>query len=428
MLNFITPELIVKAAGLVKQGKVYPLGEEMHSDLPRAITPSRFGVQVITENDGYDRVTQPGQFDPKRNQGAASYTVMHNHVGTHLDTFAHIYRENSLFNNMPPPKPVGTVHGDAASVKFMVGRGVLLDVAKYKGQDPLPANYWITLDDLQNTAKAQNVEIRKGDILLIRTGWRKMWDQPGPDGRVDLAHAKYLQPEPGVGPDSLQFLNDMEIVAIGADTAAVEWNFPLRRPATRASAFGGFQGLPLHVDFIWNRGAYIIEIMNLDELAKDQAYEFLFVVAPAPAAGRHRRAGQPDRHPVGRGAAGAAGRRAAAVTERGDRPCPARRDARSFPLGDGGALEVLDVEHLALPPGSCTVAARAQRLGQDDAAQPDRRRLEADGGRRSSSTAPRSSPCRRRSATASGRRTSATSSRRSICCPPSARWRTSCSP
>jgi kynurenine formamidase len=279
MLNYITPELIVKAAGLVKQGKVYALGEEMHSDLPRVITPSRTGVQIIQENDGYDRVTQPGQFDPKRQQGAASFTIMHNHVGTHLDTFAHIYRENSLFNNMPPPKPVGTVHGDAASVKFMVGRGVLLDVARYKGVDPLPRNYWITLEDLQNTAKTQNVEIRKGDILLIRTGWRKMWDQPGPDGRVDLAHRQYLQPQPGVGPDSLAFLNDMEIVAIGADTAAVEWNFPID-PNYPKKAFGGFQGLPLHVDFIWSRGAYILEILNLDELAKDQAYEFLFVVAP----------------------------------------------------------------------------------------------------------------------------------------------------
>ena len=68
MLNFITPEMIVKAAGLVKQGKVYPLGEEIHNDLPRVITPSRFGVQIIQENDGYDRVTQPGQFDPKRSR------------------------------------------------------------------------------------------------------------------------------------------------------------------------------------------------------------------------------------------------------------------------------------------------------------------------------------------------------------------------
>src|SRR5437588_519414 len=77
---------------------------------------------------------------PQRKPARCASTLMRNHVGTHLGTFAHIYRENSLFHNMPPPKPVGTVHGDAASVKFMVGRGVLLDVAKYKGQDPLPGN------------------------------------------------------------------------------------------------------------------------------------------------------------------------------------------------------------------------------------------------------------------------------------------------
>ena len=87
---------------------------------------------------------------------------MHNHTGTHLDTFAHSYRGNSLFNNAPPPRPDGTVHGDAASVKSIVGRGVLLDVAKYKGQDPLPSDYWISLEDLQNTATAQKVESKKG--------------------------------------------------------------------------------------------------------------------------------------------------------------------------------------------------------------------------------------------------------------------------
>ena len=278
MLNFITPEMIAKAAGLIKQGKVYPLGEEMHSDVARVITPARVGVQIIQERDGFDRVTRPGEFDPKRSQGAASFTFMHNHTGTHLDTFAHVFRENSLYNNAPPPRPDGTVHGDVASVQFMVGRGVLLDVAKYKGQDPLPVDYWITLDDLKNTAKAQNVEIQKGDILLIRTGWRKMWDEPGADGRVDMAHSKWHQPQPGVGPDSLVFFNEMEIVAIGADNAAVEWGFPVKPNYTR-KAFG-FRGLPMHPDFLWSRGAYIIEILNLDELAKDQAYEFFFTMGP----------------------------------------------------------------------------------------------------------------------------------------------------
>jgi kynurenine formamidase len=278
MLNVITPEMVIKATSLVKQGKVYTLSEEMTNDLPRYITPVRFGVQVLQERDGYDRVTKQGEFDPKKRQGAASYTFMHNHTGTHLDTFSHVYRENSLYNNAPPPRPDGTVHGDAASVLSIVGRGVLLDVAKYKGQDPLPVGYWISLEDLQNTAKAQKVEIQKGDILLVRTGWRKMWNEPGADGRVDSAHSKWHQPQPGVGADCLAFFNEMDIVAVGADNGAVEWGAPLPPGVTR-KAFG-FPDLPLHVDFLWNRGAYIIEILNLDELAQDQAYEFLFVVGP----------------------------------------------------------------------------------------------------------------------------------------------------
>src|SRR5713226_3060078 len=123
MLNVITPDMVMKAAGLVKQGKVYALGEELHADVPRVITPARVGIQIIQERDGYDRVAATsGDFDAKRYQGAASFTFMHNHTGTHLDTFAHIYRENALYNNMPAPKSDGTAHGDAASVLYMAGR------------------------------------------------------------------------------------------------------------------------------------------------------------------------------------------------------------------------------------------------------------------------------------------------------------------
>jgi hypothetical protein len=95
MLNVITPEVIVKAVGLVKQGKVYALGEELHNDVIRIITPTRIGIQIMQERDGYDRTAgKTGEFDPKRGQGAASFTFMHNHTGSHLDTFSHVYREN----------------------------------------------------------------------------------------------------------------------------------------------------------------------------------------------------------------------------------------------------------------------------------------------------------------------------------------------
>ena len=56
MLNYITPDMVLKAAALVKQGKVYAPGEELNADVPRVITPARVGMQVILENDGYDRV------------------------------------------------------------------------------------------------------------------------------------------------------------------------------------------------------------------------------------------------------------------------------------------------------------------------------------------------------------------------------------
>src|SRR5881296_760875 len=63
MLNVITPEMVVKATSLVKQGKVYALGEELHNDVVRIITPARIGLQIIQESDGYDRTAaKSGEF------------------------------------------------------------------------------------------------------------------------------------------------------------------------------------------------------------------------------------------------------------------------------------------------------------------------------------------------------------------------------
>src|SRR5262249_114097 len=124
----------------------------------------------------------------------------------------------------------------------------------------------------------QKVEFQKGDILLVRTGWRKMWDEPGPDGKADAAHTKWHQAQPGVGPDCLAFFNEMDIVAIGADNAAVEWGFAY--PQSVPMAFGACSTTSWHPEFLGNRGAYIMVILNLDDLGKDQAYEFLFVLGP----------------------------------------------------------------------------------------------------------------------------------------------------
>src|SRR6516165_7598372 len=118
------------------------------------------------------------------------------------------------------------------------------------------------------------------------------------------------------------------------------------KPNYARKAFG-FLGLPLHVDFIWNRGAYIIEILNLDELAKDRAYQFLFVVGPLrlqggigvpvnpvailyPAIGAQR---SRTRDPFG-------------IAVNAQSAVLLREVKKVFPLHGGRALEVLDLEHL----------------------------------------------------------------------------------
>jgi kynurenine formamidase len=84
--------------------------------------------------------------------------------------------------------------------------------------------------------------------------------------------------QPGVGPDCLACLHEMDMVAVGADTAAVAWGFPPIVGDTR-NAYG-ILGLPFHVDFLWSRGAYLIEMLTLDALTRDQAYELLCVLGP----------------------------------------------------------------------------------------------------------------------------------------------------
>ena len=355
MLNYITPEMVAQAAALVKRGKVYALGEELTNDVPRVITPARVGIQIIQENDGYDRVG--GQVGRVRPEAPAGCRQLHLHAQPYRHAPGHVRaylsREFAIQQHAAA-EAVGTAHGDAASVVQMVGRGVLLDVAAYKGADPLPVDYWITAEDLQNTAKAQNVEIRKGDILLVRTGWRKTWDEPDSSGRLDAAHTKWHQPQPGVGPDCLKFLNEMEIVAIGSDNAAVEWGFPgepaitpkgirLSRPA--AARRFHLEPRRLHHGDPQPRRA-----------GQGSGVRVLLHPWPAAAERRDRGAGQSAGHPVAVTPAGPYATGDTRMIDGARAPRSILRDVKkSFPMAGGIDLEVLDVEHLTLPAATCTV-------------------------------------------------------------------------
>ena len=155
----------------------------------------------------------------------------------------------------------------------MVGRGVLLDIARYRGADYLEPGYGISNADLAGCAKAQGVEVRRGDFLICRTGFMEQC----------LAEADWGSYAGGAAPgmrfETAEWLHAREVAAIATDT----WGCEVIPNETTMT----FQ--PWHQMVIPMMGITMGEIFYLEELAKDCAadgvYEFLFVAPTLPITG-----------------------------------------------------------------------------------------------------------------------------------------------
>jgi kynurenine formamidase len=142
-------------------------------------------------------------------------------------------------------------------------RGVLLDVAGHAKTDALPTDFSITPDHLAATAHAQKVEIHEGDVVLIRTGWARFWNNPA---HYITGGAGAVPSGPGPELEGARWLSKHGVFAAGSDTVAFE-----KVPAA---------SMPVHVHLLVESGIHIIEALNLEELARDHIYEFVFVAAP----------------------------------------------------------------------------------------------------------------------------------------------------
>ena len=117
-------------------------------------------------------------------------------------------------------------------------------------------------DELAACAAANGVTLRAGDIVLVRTGWWRLF------GRGPEARQRFYASEPGVSGACSRWFRDHDLVALGADTPAVE--------AVRSFT----DPLPLHRDVLWGCGGYLLEFLDLEALAADNIVEFLFVASP----------------------------------------------------------------------------------------------------------------------------------------------------
>ena len=185
------------------------------------------------------------------------------------DGLAHVFYDDLMYNGFPASDvgPKGAMHCSIDKMaKGIVGRGVLLDIARLKGVDWMQAGEVITPEDLDAAAAAQGVEVGSGDILYFRTGWRSKFKAEG-------NAAEFMAGEPGLGLACAQWLHDHEVAVIASDNWAVEV-LPGENPN---------EVLDVHMVLIRDMGMTLGEILDLDELAEDCAadgvYEF-FTTAP----------------------------------------------------------------------------------------------------------------------------------------------------
>lgn len=195
---------------------------------------------------------------------ASGVLTMMEHTGTHIDALCHQACAHTLFGNVATDSvetPSGFKALGVEHVPPLIKRGVLLDVATWKEQTPLPKHYSISADELIACAKAQQVEVHKGDVLLVRTGFDTLWSD----------EATYLQAA-GVGKSGTLWAAEKGVVAVGADNMA--WDTPKDvDPDTGATLFA-------HIHLLTQKGIYIIENLDLRALAAERRYVFAFIGIP----------------------------------------------------------------------------------------------------------------------------------------------------
>ncbi len=208
--NYIKPELVVKAAQLVKTGKTYALGIETNSKTP-AYPPRGFKITIV----------QPGQAGiPGLGPSKTTYNddIIDGWVGvgSQIDGLGHIGVEHVYYNGHKLADfadASGLKKLGAEKIPPIVARGVLLDMAAHFGTDIVKEGTAFNTKEIEEVAKKQGVEIRQGDVVLFHTGWV---------GLIGKDDKRYNAGEPGLGVDGAKYLVGKGVVAVGADTWGLE--------------------------------------------------------------------------------------------------------------------------------------------------------------------------------------------------------------
>lgn len=254
--NNLSTEGVLAAAQLITAGKVYSLGIDTeagapayggrtyHIDILSSGTDIEVGSDVVTSND--ERVT-------------TSFGI-----GSQIDGLGHLGIGHQYYNGLTTTDIVGEggnglVELGTHAIPPIVTRGILLDMTRYLGVDMVSEGSAFNRAEIDAAASAQGLEIKSGDVVLFHTGWMQL---------LGVDDERFISGQPGVGVEGAQYLADLGVVAIGADTPALEV-IPFENPQ---------RIFAVHQTLLAKQGVYILESMNTNELAADEVQEFMFVL------------------------------------------------------------------------------------------------------------------------------------------------------
>jgi kynurenine formamidase len=239
---------------LIEEGKIYDLGQPWYPGMPHHPMHPPFAY-ILTKKHG--AVTYEGG-------GSATNDLFTfgGHTGTHLDAIGHISKAGRLFGGIEAASVQDYQKGLAKlsieETPPLIARGVLVDIPSLKGVEVLKKGYPISKRDIQETLGLESIQIEKGDVVLIRTGWARYWDEP------DLFNSS--EGIPGITLEAAHFLAGEGIRLTGSDTGLYE--------------VSPTKSLEVHVFLLAEKGIQIMEMLNLETLARDKLYRFVFIVIP----------------------------------------------------------------------------------------------------------------------------------------------------
>jgi kynurenine formamidase len=259
--NRVTPERTAAAAKLVKKGISHPLGIVIEPGMP-AYPPRYTQLQVVQPNQQFNADLGVGW------EASSNDDVLQMWLGTgpQLDGLGHM-GEAGEFYNCNQGKDFSIITGltklDISGIPPMVGRGVMIDIAKQMGVDSLQAGQPITSDDIKAAMKSQGVTIGEGDVVLLHTGYT--------DATLKQNPSLWAGSIPGITNEASVFLAGLKPMAVGADT----WGLGAVPPRAGDKIFYD------HVVLLKQHGIYILETMNTGRLADEGVHEFMFVLGQA---------------------------------------------------------------------------------------------------------------------------------------------------